>query len=324
MNNSRKQMICLDILRIFACFSVVAVHVAIMFNIPGRIGRFMEAGSNGLGIFYILSAFLIFISLENRKVSLSKWYIKRLLRILPIYYFILVIYIIVYSGVVKSVPEDPNRIKWLSYFLCINTILPKAEMFWYNLGALSSMSIFVWFYILAPFMRKIICNWKRALIFLAASYVLLRALQHTNLLQMFAAYYYFAVGMLIYFAIREGRQKETTIISLCILVLLVLADGKGGMLYALIIGLLILYSYDVSIKNECLCNIITFVSKRTFAIYLSHATVMQLMSLAGVEKNIESMIMFAVFSVAGVFVLHGVVENTVVKLYDRFSKRSKV
>jgi len=322
MNNSRKQMICLDILRIFACFSVVAVHVAIMFNIPGRIGRFMEAGSNGLGIFYILSGFLIFISLENRKVSLGKWYIKRLLRILPIYYFVLVVYIIVYAGIVKSVPADPNRIQWLSYFLCINTILPKNEVFWYNIGALSSMSIFVWFYILAPFIRKIICNWKRALVFVGVAYILLRVLQHTNYLQMFAAYYYFAVGIWIYFAIKEGKQKETALISLCILVLLVLADGKGGMLYALIIGLIILSSYDISIENQLVCRIIDFVSKRTFAIYLAHATVMQLMHIIGIERNVKGMILFLLYSLAGIFILYELVEKSSVKLYDKFSKRS--
>lgn len=325
MNNTRKQMICLDIIRIFACFSVLAVHIAIVFNIPGRIGRLMEAGSNGLGIFYILSGMLIFMSLDSRKDSIRAWYIKRLLRILPMYYFVLILYIVIYELALKSAPTyalGPNLCGWAAYFLGFNTILAKQDTFWYNIGAVSSMSVFIWFYILAPVIKKLVTNWRRALCFIAVSYLLLRVLQHTQWLQMFAAYYYFAIGIWVYYAISEHKEKETSVISLCILVLLILADGKGGMLYALVIGLLILNTYDINIGNAKVCAVVKFLSARTFAIYLAHATVMQLMDLLNIQKNAVGMIKCVVYSVIGIAILHELVEKGAVKLYGAISSRS--
>lgn len=310
-------MICLDILRIFACLSVVAVHASIAFNIQGRIGEFMAAGSSGLGVFYILSGFLIFISLDRLQGRLSKWYAKRMVRILPMYYFMVILYMVVYGLILHDIPADPNKIKWLSYFLCINSVLKRQVDFWFNIGALSSMSVFMWFYILAPILKRVVSNWNRSLVFMALSYVLLRILQHTEYLYMFRTYYYFAIGIMIYYAMKEHKEKPTTILALCIEVFLMLADGQGGLMYGLIIGLIILYTNDVQINNDKIVSIIRFLSKRTFAVYFAHTAVMQLMTVLGIDRSVKGVAMAVVYTVAGVVILYEVVEKNVVKLYNR-------
>lgn len=323
MTNSRKQMICLDILRIFACLSVVAVHAAITFKIPGRIGRFMEAGSSGLGIFYILSGFLIFISLENRTRSMAGWYKKRMLRILPLYYFMVVFYIVFYEFVIGSVPADPNGLKWFSYFLCINKIIRIGEQFWFNIGALSSMSVFIWFYLLAPFIKKMVNSWKRSLCFVVFTYLVLRVL---NLLQsmkgftwfdMFKSYYYIAVGIMIFYAIKEGKQKETQVICLVLMAILMLSGAEGGLLYALCIGLIIMTTWDIDIPNEKVKSAVSFLSKRTFAIYLGHTAVMQIGDYIGIKDGVKGILIAVAATVLITAVLYEAIERGAVKLFAR-------
>ena len=313
-------MISLDIIRIFACFSVVMVHASIMFNIPGRLGRFMEAGSNGLGIFYILSGFLIFMTLDKEHVDLKKWYIKRLIRILPIYYTVVIFYIIFYEGIVRMVPEDTMGLKWISYFLCINTIVGNDVVFWYNLGALSSMSVFVWFYLLAPMMKKIITNWNQSALFFVFSYVLLRLLQYTQWFRMFRAYYYIAIGIWVYYSIKEHKEKLTSILFLCVMLLIQLAGGEGGLLYALTIAVIMMNSYNVSVDNDRAGAIIRFLSDRTFAIYLAHTVAIQIIDQISIENVAIKVIMFYGITIIGIIILHEIVERYTVRLYNRLKR----
>lgn len=317
----KNQMIWLDILRIFACFSVVAVHIAIVFDVPGRIGKIMQAGSNGLGIFYILSGFLAFYSIDNYKGTKANWVRKKLLRILPMYYFALLSFIIIYEFIFKSVPDDPNKIKWISYVFGINTILKKGPDFWYNIGALSSMSVFMWFYILTPFIKKVVNSWEKSLAMFAVCYGLLRVLQYTEYLTMFRAYYYFAIGIVVYYAITEKKEKTTGVIFASVMLLLILADAKGGLLYGMAVGLFIIFSHDMTIKNEIAVKIITFISKRTFAIYIAHAAVIQVALDVTDVFDAKCFFVVAVLSVVLIFVLYEVVEKGTFRLIERVTRK---
>ena len=314
-------MIWLDALRVFACFSVAAVHISLTFNIPGRIGQFMAAGSNGLGIFYILSGFLAYYSMERYKGNAGGWIGKKLLRILPMYYFALVVFVVFYEFILRSVPEDPNKIKWLSYFLGINTILKKGPVFWYNIGALSSMSIFLWFYCLVPLMRRIINNFNRSLIFLLAAYGMLRALQYTEYLTMFRAYYYFAIGITVYYAITEHKEKITMLLFAFVIMLLMLADSKGGLGYGLTVGIFIMSCVDLTIKNDFISKIIVFFSKRSFAIYIAHTAVMQIAGEYVENYNFKSFIIMFIATVAATAVLYEGIEVGFVKGYRTIMHR---
>lgn len=272
----------------------------------------MEAGSNGLGVFYILSGFLAFFSLDKYKGNIKSWIAGRLWRILPMYYFAVIVYMIFYEFIVKSVPEDPNKIKWLAYFLGINTILKKNPGIWYNVGALSSMSVFMWFYILAPFIRKVVTTWKRALAFFAVCYIALRLLQYTEWLTMFRAYYYFALGILIFYAIKEKREKITGSLFAAGIMFLLLADARGGLVYALAVGILMLLAYNMSVPGEG--RVISFLSNRTFAIYIGHAMAIEIVSKLMDEINAGSTILMIVIAIVAITVLYEVFDKGARKL----------
>lgn len=322
---NKSKMIYLDILRIFACFSVMAVHIAVTFDIPGRLGKFMEAGSSGLGIFYMLSGFLAFVSLseyfchENRPRG---WVLRRLWRILPMYYFAVFYYIVFFEFIVGSVPEDPNKIKWLAYVLGINTILPEGPNMWYNVGALSSMSVFMWFYILAPLIKEVVSNWKRAVAFFAVCYVALRLLQHTTWLTMFRAYYYFALGILVYYAIKEQKEKITGAAFALGIMILILADTNGGLDYALATGLFMLMTYNLKISNEKICAVISFLSKRTFAIYIGHVMAIVTLSAVMPVKDGKFVLLLVIFTPVAIAVLYEGVERGAKLLQRRVAQKN--
>ncbi|MBQ7581902.1 MAG: acyltransferase, partial [Lachnospiraceae bacterium] len=77
----------LDILRILAAFMVLMVHVGYAFP---WIADYTWTGYYGVTLFYSLSGYLSMVSME-RSGSVIEFYKKRILRIIPLYWSILII-----------------------------------------------------------------------------------------------------------------------------------------------------------------------------------------------------------------------------------------
>lgn len=90
----------LDALRGYAILGVILTHTTRHFHgvIPETMYYFGIQGSRGVQLFFVVSAFTLFYSLEkyslDRKFSLQDFYIKRLFRIAPMFYFALLFYMI--------------------------------------------------------------------------------------------------------------------------------------------------------------------------------------------------------------------------------------
>ncbi len=277
MRTSGKQIISFDLLRIYACACILAVHVALFFHIPGKLGELMAHGSSGLNIFFVLSGYLNLASLE-KSASIKNWYKKRLVRIIPIYYAVLLAEIIIFEFILKGMPQDPNGMGWLGYFLCLNKIFPYKEKLWVNLGGVASISIFVWFYLLTPFFHKFVNNLKRSVVFLCVTYLLARGLlAFTEWGSVFASFYYFAIGIVAYYAVKEAKEKEVIRLGLLVVCGLMFVDAQGGLTYALVIGLIMIASRDIVINNEKVCRWISGLSRVTFCVYLAHGLAIEIL-----------------------------------------------
>jgi peptidoglycan/LPS O-acetylase OafA/YrhL len=112
----------LDGLRAFASIFVVLGHIELLKNeklISNYKLPFNNIGKFGLILFFVLSGFLITTLLfkeqtERKKINLKNFYIRRIIRIWPLYFFILLISAIVFN-------YSPS---WLTLFLC-STIFPN-------------------------------------------------------------------------------------------------------------------------------------------------------------------------------------------------------
>ncbi len=147
--NSFKYIANLDGLRAIAALFVLLIH--------GSYGYF-AGGWIGVDLFFVLSGFLITLLLENeyvnnQHISISKFYIRRILRLLPA-----LIFCIVLANVLNLFSTDhSNRNHWISslaalfYFTNILNISVLG-----NLSHLWSLSVEEHFYLFWPLLMTIL------------------------------------------------------------------------------------------------------------------------------------------------------------------------
>ncbi|WP_259070305.1 acyltransferase family protein [Mucilaginibacter sp. X4EP1] len=112
-------------------------------------GNVLFNGSLGVNIFFVISGFLITTLLlieneQNGSISLKKFYIRRVLRIFPGYYFLLLVYAILqFSGYLHF-----DRINWFSNITYTKQFFMDET---HESGHLWSLSVEEVFYLIWPF-----------------------------------------------------------------------------------------------------------------------------------------------------------------------------
>lgn len=140
MPNQRKPG--LDLIRIFSALLVIVCHSGVYFSIGFSVNFVSFAGVIAVEFFFVLSGFLVGKSLIRMAASaapgagLKRFYVNRLFRILPLYYFALVLTALVSH---KSIP--------LSCFVFLQNFRGDDLAF---LAPSWSLSVEAWFYFLVP------------------------------------------------------------------------------------------------------------------------------------------------------------------------------
>lgn len=140
MPNVRKSG--LDLLRIFSALLVIICHSGVYFSVGFSVNFVSFAGVIAVEFFFVLSGFLVGKSLIRTAVSkeqggmLKKFYVNRLFRILPLYYFALALTALVSK---KAIP--------LRYFVFLQNFRGDDLVFF---APSWSLSVEAWFYFLVP------------------------------------------------------------------------------------------------------------------------------------------------------------------------------
>jgi peptidoglycan/LPS O-acetylase OafA/YrhL len=151
----------LDGIRGMAILGVLATHSAFYIQATSAtkpLMALMLSGQWGVDLFFALSGFLITgILLETKTAAnyLLSFYARRVLRIWPIYYSVLVILFSMAVGIPWIAAQMPVRREWLSYFLYLQNV----PYFWANgyvisptmLGHFWSLAVEEQFYLVWPF-----------------------------------------------------------------------------------------------------------------------------------------------------------------------------
>jgi peptidoglycan/LPS O-acetylase OafA/YrhL len=156
----------IDALRGVAIALVIMVHLAGMMHLVGFVGKLLAIGGKGVQLFYVVSALTLMMSMKKRTYSeenpLISFFLRRLFRIAPAFYVVLLIYCFVGwhfgSGITNIQPTSPLHALIIMSFL--NGWRPDVI----NAPVTGQWSIAVemMFYVLLPLIFPLLTSFRRA------------------------------------------------------------------------------------------------------------------------------------------------------------------
>ena len=202
----------IQLLRALACIGVFITHLAPRLGATGKAAWLANQGAAGVYLFFVLSGYLACCDRKlptAGKKELLTYYKKRLVRILPLYYAVILYNILLHGLILKDIPADPQGLYWLRYFFLTNSMIPAPNDFWGNLSATWTISLFAAFYLLVPVFVRLIRGCTSAFF----SYVLALILRYLwvktgygDYMMIFYYLHYFLLGMLIWEIQQAGSR----------------------------------------------------------------------------------------------------------------------
>lgn len=291
----------LDSLRGIGVLCVVMVHTGQYgrFNVPGLVSYFVSQGEKGVQLFYLVSAFTLFLSMKNRFTRelnpIGNFFIRRFFRVAPMYYIAIAVYLSVYGFGPRYWLGDVQNISVLNILSNI-TFLHGFNPYWINSVVPGGWSIGVemTFYCILPLLFSKIKTINHAVNCFAVSifvrtilYQLLSRFNPIGSDYLWSNYLFlyipsqfpvFCLGIIMYFILIEKQSffdisyKTLFVLSLCRLVDLFTGRGyfwAGHIIFALVF---LLFAMSISkYKNRIAVNpVFSYLGKISFSMYLVH------------------------------------------------------
>lgn len=255
---------------------------------------FWMDGQSGVHIFFVLSGYLITTLLlreeaKHNGVSLKAFYIRRTFRILPIYFFVLGIYVFLIYGIpleIFSSKREEFTIFLPYYLFYMNEFIPSGT----GAGFAHSWSLGIEekFYLFWPIIGFVALgfahrNWRAALV-IALSIVLL-TVTVTQRIQYFSGYYFLAIGCLLGVLLHDKRWYERIsvlakgmlwptliVVGFTVVHILKLDYGRLSYVYPIMVALLIMLAV---IGNGRLTKVLeiswlNYIGRVSYGVYLIH------------------------------------------------------
>lgn len=290
--DGKNKIIGIQILRVVACLMVFLVHFSQIMKLESIFGISYSYGAYGVYLFFVISGFLAWRKEndeKNNKIDFKKYYIKKFLRLAPLFYIVIGINIIFHTFIYKDVPIDSYGLGWWRYFLFIFQVIPTDNEFWINITATWTIGVFAIFYLLAPLMKKCIDNYKLSLIITGILYVLSKYyyLFINNGYFNFLKYLYpFFFGVTAYLALCENKEKSLIIIC----TIISFFTKNNILLFVCLFTILVLVMQDFKIDNKYVLKIVEILDKYSYGIYLFHALIIDTLYHYNLNKYVNALI----------------------------------
>ena len=305
-----KKLEYIDALRGLAILGVIMIHTSVFGTLPlqGTVGNIVQQGSRGVQLFYLVSAFTLFLSFESssskERFPVRNFFIRRFFRIAPMYYLAICYYLFQFGLGYRIGLGDQTHItasNIIGNFLFLHGFNP----YWMNSIVPGGWSIGVemFFYTLLPFLFLKIRSLNHAFNFfiitlfvrLFLDYILIRhhLITAEGLWSGYLFYYFpsqlpvFALGIIMYFLINQhGVTADISGKSLLIFAFVVIFQllfiGRFTLLpYHVLFGVafLILAISLSKYKPALLVNPATaYIGKISYSMYLVHNAVLHWLS----------------------------------------------
>ena len=274
----------IQLLRVISCLAIFFCHFGQRIEldkISTNLYNFTQLGGYGIGLFFVISGYLVCFSLQKEK-SVTKFYKKKAIRILPLYFFSILYFFITETFIFKSVPIDPLNLGWLRYIFCLNAIIPSEGYFWSNIGITWTIPVFVIFYILAPFLVKFAKTTLKSTIVLVVSIIIALIISKFGNCWFMAFKYIpcFLMGIVIY----NSKIEKRLFITLLVFQLFIFIIKFGDWNYYLakfvpllelfvvssIFASVLLLSHEFKVKNKKAIKLLNFLDEHSYTLYLVH------------------------------------------------------
>ena len=315
--NNKNRDFSLDLLRAISCIMVVGVHVQQRLGMPGALGRFFEKGATGVGFFFILSGYLAYMSMSRlfsgtgiTFKGILKFWIKRALHVLPLYYMVMLFYFLFYLAI-GGIPKDETGLYWLRYIFLINLWVPANDVFWTNLGAVWSISAFMLFYLIAPFLFLVVRKYYTAWLGVVLCYGVFKITDFVGTGRLPVRYmFYFLLGILVYLAIKEGKELGLAAILSFVILFCFLVDSGTAIITPFLAVLYIMAGRNGSGKNVngVLAGGVGFVSTISYSIYLVHVAVLSVMDCVTIESVVIYLPVFVLLTLVLSYLSYNLIE----------------
>lgn len=324
---TRKKYDNISILRVLACICVFSVHLGQRMELKGSIRSLTDFGAYGVYLFFVLSGFLACLNYENGCSILDYWK-KRAIRILPVYYLVIIYGIILHLVIMKEWRLDELHLYWLRYLLLLNCIVPRAvEGYWNNLYATWTIFIVVFFYFFLPFIKSWVKTFKISIV-MEILFILL-----TQISIMYGGGWlwpieymqFFGIGIIAYFAIKDKKITVAMwIYGSFLLIFLIYRDSISmTLIYSIIFVMILLGTLNTQIRHLKAKTFILFLDKYSYTFYLSHAIIMEVIDL--IKKNyILSKFSIMLIAILGSIFLSYIVKNCENKITKQLFKRKRL
>lgn len=300
----------INVLRGIAILGVLLVHCSLYGTnefYPEGVRFLFANGARGVQLFFMVSAFTLFLSMEKRSHTeafpVASFFIRRLFRIAPMYYLGIVYYLWQDGLGARYWLGDATEITFGNILANI-VFLHGLNPYWITSLVPGGWSIAVemMFYCVLPFLFKRITSTTSAFIALYLS-ILLRLvldllLSNAPMItdgQLWEAYLFlyfpsqlpvFAMGVVLFFVVKKGFSAEVLkgIVGLFVLMLIgYLFDLKLFPSHLLFGLLFVLLGY---LFSKCRCDSfvfqwVGFIGRISYSLYLTHFAVLHWMTEFG-------------------------------------------
>lgn len=305
----------MDVIRIFAMTMVVILHLFHQIS-DGKdmVSHFIfEIFGRGVPVFFALSGYLIMMSLQ-RNNDLLTYYIKRLVRIIPAYYFVLLVLVLT-----KDMPVDETGLGWIRFFSFLNCVIPSGQYEWSTVAGFWCMPAFIWFYVMAPWVQKISKHFWLMLSFCILSYLFGKVISAVGegfiftdgIQSVFNCFPVFFYGCTAYSS--EQNNKVYTFINIST-VFLILTSSFGLSNYQMwgVAASIVIVSSNLIKVPDVVANSrwLRFCADVSFTVFLTHYSVIYLLNSFVANKTIY-VILFVACTGIYTFILHYWIEKPV-------------
>ena len=256
--------------RVIACVGVFVVHLGQAMCLDGGLRDISDLGAYGVEMFFVISGYLLYKSFEASD-GLFKYYLKRAIRILPLYYVVIFYYFITGTFIFHDVPVDTAGLGWSRYFVFLSGFVKAEDIYWSNLGMTWTIPVFVVIYILAPVFHKYINNYVMAwLLCIFSAWIRIKGLPFcANGNFMVLNYiFFFSVGLIIYYTVEAEKENITILLFALATFLFVFKNCSGDMIITMLFGICFIVTMDITFKNQFIRKIFYAFDKYSYTIYL--------------------------------------------------------